>query len=317
MKLLYILLFILHCVVIGGMLPMLLNSFVYSSWGNLSALVFPILMIINIFIIIIWIILWKKRAFVFIVISLLFFNATTRWVNYNKNSTQGTVKVLTYNTKGGIKGNSKLQDFLGKKDYDVIFLQEYQRNIKLNNVADNGLTKIITPHKILRQENILADEDLANAFYADIEVKGRIVRCINVYLEPFRLEKAMVKPTKDIDENTSKVGRLVQRMLPVFKIHKRQVLKIRKIIEVSPYPVLVAGDLNAVPNSYEYFIFSEHLIDAFMETGKGSATSFHDYKIPIRIDYIFSSKELRPTSYEVLREIDLSDHFPVIAEFNL
>ncbi|MGS0748127.1 hypothetical protein [Halpernia sp. GG3] len=51
--------------------------------------------------------------------------------------------------------------------------------------------------------------------------------------------------------------------------------------------------------------------------GSGSATSFHDYKFPIRIDYIFTSKEIEPISYKVDRSARLSDHFPVIATFKL
>lgn len=316
MKLLRIIISIIHLMVIGCMMPLFFNRFVFLSWGNLSALFFPFLMIMNVFLIMIWIVFWKKRAFVFIVISLMFFNATIRWINYNKTS-KGSIKVLTYNAKSGLKDHIGFQNFLEhKQHYDIIFLQEYQKDIKLNNVANNGLTKIITPHKILKQENLLPNTDLASAFYADIEIKGKIVRCINVYLESFRLEKSMVKPTNDIDINTSKVGRLIKRLMPVFRIHKRQVEIIRKVIDESPYPVLLAGDLNAVPNSYEYFTFSENLLDAFVEKGIGSATSFHDYKIPIRIDYIFFSKAFRSTNYNVHREVNASDHFPVTAEFD-
>ena len=47
----------------------------------------------------------------------------------------------------------------------------------------------------------------------------------------------------------------------------------------------------------------------------GSATSFHDYKFPIRIDYVFSSKSLKAANYFVNREIGYSDHYPVFADF--
>ena len=157
MKLLRIVISIIHLIVIGCMMPIFFNRFVFLSWSNLSALFFPFLMIMNVFLIMIWVAFWRKRAFVFIIISSIFFNTTIRWLNYNESS-QGTIKVLTYNAKSGLKDHLGVQDFLeNKKHYDVIFLQEYQKNINLNNVANNGSTKIITPHKILKQENTLSE----------------------------------------------------------------------------------------------------------------------------------------------------------------
>ncbi|MDO5616426.1 MAG: endonuclease/exonuclease/phosphatase family protein, partial [Cruoricaptor ignavus] len=109
---------------------------------------------------------------------------------------------------------------------------------------------------------------------------------------------------------------LITRLVPTFKIHQTQVEEIRKFIEDSPYPVILAGDFNAVPNSWEYYHLGQNLQDAFMKVGNGSATSFHDYKIPIRIDYIFASEKLKPITYEVKCDIKTSDHFPVIATFD-
>jgi endonuclease/exonuclease/phosphatase family metal-dependent hydrolase len=56
--------------------------------------------------------------------------------------------------------------------------------------------------------------------------------------------------------------------------------------------------------------------DAFLEAGSGSGTSFHDYKFPIRIDYLFTSKEFECKSYKVNRTEKMSDHYPVLAEFS-
>ena len=125
----------------------------------------------------------------------------------------------------------------------------------------------------------------------------------------------MIKPTYELAENENKFSALLRKFLPVFKIHQNQIHEIKKLIAESPYPVILGGDFNAMPSSYEYYQISESLTDAFVEAGNGSATSFHDYKFPIRIDYIFSSKSLRATNYFVNREIGYSDHYPVFADF--
>ena len=42
--------------------------------------------------------------------------------------------------------------------------------------------------------------------------------------------------------------------MPVFKKTRRQVQILKNFIEKSPYPVILAGDFNSVPNSYEYWL---------------------------------------------------------------
>ena len=151
----------------------------------------------------------------------------------------------------------------------------------------------------------------------DVNIKGKTYRFINIYLEPFYLNKDMVKPTEDQAVNEHKFKNLIKRMVPTFKAHQAQISAARQAIESSPYPIIMAGDFNSVPNSYEYYHLGKDLQDAFEIVGSGSATSFHDWKFPIRIDYIFTSKEIVPISYKVDRSARLSDHFPVIATFKI
>ena len=93
-------------------------------------------------------------------------------------------------------------------------------------------------------------------------VKGKRIRFVNVYLEPFQLHKSMVKPTEDLEENGTKAKSLVRRFMPVFK-KRRASTNFENFIEKSPYPVILAGDFNSVPNSYEYYTISGVLKDCF------------------------------------------------------
>ena len=177
-------------------------------------------------------------------------------------------------------------------------------------VALNSKTEIIKTEKIATTGN-------GNAFYADIKFEGKIIRVINVYLNPFFFDKKMVKPSEDLEKNKTKFKDVIRKLVPTFKVHQQEIVAIRKAIDQSPYPVILAGDFNSVPNSYEYYKTSEGLKDAFYEAGRGSGTSFHDYKYPLRIDYIFTSESIKPVSYKVDRSVNLSDHFPVIATFKI
>lgn len=252
----------------------------------------------------------------------MFYYPVKRWINYAPEVTEkSNLKIVTMNIKGGrLLGYDRLYNHLKNTNADIILGQEYGSEFKVPNYqyrTDSYNTIALnSKYEIVNQGKLLA-EGVGNAFFADININGKIIRIINVYLNPFSFDKSKVKPAEDLDENKTKLKYVLKKLVPIFKLHQEEVAEIRKAIDQSPYPVILAGDFNSVPNSYEYYTLGKGLKDAFVEVGRGSSTSFHDYKFPIRIDYIFTSKEIKPIKYRVDRSVKLSDHFPVIAEFKI
>lgn len=327
MKILRIVLSVIHVVVLCLLAATMLNAYIPPKifpYLNLLSLAFPFLMIANILICIFWVLSWKKRAFVFLLATVLLLTPIRRWLNYSeKNDEKADFKVLSFNNKVNEFGKERVEDYVNSFDADFVFLQEagYEKlgNPSLQNLkftVHNPIISFYSKYEIIENGSIPFVSN-GDALYADVVVKGKRIRFVNVYLEPFQLHKSMVKPTSDIDENEEKARGLVRKFLPVFKTHQEQVEILKDFIKQSPYPVILAGDFNSVPNSYEYYTISDILQDCFLEAGNGFSTSFHDYKFPIRIDYIFSSKELKPLSYKVDRTRKLSDHYPVMATFSL
>lgn len=292
---------------------------------NLLSLCFPYLLFIHLIFTVIWILKKDKIAVVFVLSTFLFYNPIRRWVNFSpqKNTagnTKNDIKVLTYNVKYGSAGWPKVKKYITDQDADIIFVQEKDTNRAVRKDLVKYPSVIIkTKHKILHQEDLINDDYKGNSFYADIDINGKIIRVINVYLEPFRLNKNMLGMQDEHcgREEKNKISALFSRLIPTFRAHEDQVIKIRKAVDRSPYPVILAGDFNSVPNSWEYYNLGKNLDDAFVKAGNGSSTSFHDYKFPLRIDYIFTSKSIKPLSYKVDYSVKLSDHYPVIAEFLL
>lgn len=307
---------------------MLLNAYVPPKvfpWFNLLSLGFPILIISYVLLIFFWIFSWKKRAFVFMLLGLTFTNPVKRWVNFSSAPKEvANLKIISFNTKGGVMGMKNIESYIDQQNADIVFLQEkggkeYHFN-GLQNTSGNYITALHSKYKIIGQKELIDSDYFTNNAYAtqtDIEIRGKIYRLINVYLQPFKFEKAMIRLNGNSDEDEEKLKNIVKRLIPTFKMHQDQVIDIKKGIDNSPYPVILTGDVNSVPNSYEYYKLSEGLTDAFVEVGKGSATSFHEYKFPLRIDYIFTSKSIQPISYKVDRSVKLSDHYPVTATFKL
>lgn len=293
-----------------------------STFGmlNLLSLGFPVLMIINLILLIFWMITWKKRAIVFLALSIFFITPTRRWINYTPTPEKTpNLKLISLNGKFGQLGDEGIYSYLNSQKPDILFFQEYDNKRFLDGFkyAENSrpITKIQSRFPIVKSGEIKTDASNAVCMYADIKVHQKIIRFIDVYMEPFFLDKQLVRPTKDMEVNEQKAKKLLHMLIPTFKKHETQIDQIRDFIDASPYPVIVAGDFNAVPNSYEYYTVSENLQDVFLKVGKGSGTSFHDFKFPLKIDQVFASESITPVSYKVDRSVTISDHFPVIAEF--
>ena len=324
MKLFRFALVLIHVVIIVLLGGTLLNDYVPPSvfpYLNLLSLAFPVLMILNLMLCLLWIISWKKRALFFIVMTLMMLTPIKRWINWNSEvAEKPNLKIVTMNMHFGNFGKEELINYLENTDADIVLGQEAVHDLELkgyqHSINEYQILSLNSKTEIIKKEK-LATFSNGNAFYADIKFNGKIIRIVNVYMNPFSFDKKMVKPVEDLQENKAKVKDIVKKLVPTFKIHQKEIVDIRKAIDHSPYPVILAGDFNAVPNSYEYYELGRGLTDAFLKVGRGSSTSFHDYKFPIRIDYIFTSKEIKPVSYRVDRSVKLSDHFPVIAEFKV
>lgn len=314
-----------HLIIIALLFGTIMNAYIPPSvfgFLNLLSLGFPILILINIILLIFWIITWKKRAVVFLILSLFFIIPTRRWINFTPTKTETpNLKLISLNGKFGKLGNDEIYDYLNKQNADVVLFQEYDNKKPLDGFEyfENSypIVKIQSKFPILEKGLIKTDVQNSLCIFADIKVNDKIIRFVNVYMEPFFLDKKMVKPSKDMDVNEQKAKKVLHMLIPTFKKHQTQIDQIKDFINASPYPVIVAGDFNAVPNSYEYYKVSEDLQDVFIKAGKGSGTSFHDFKFPLKIDHVFASESIEPISYNVDRSVRISDHFPVITEFRI
>lgn len=323
MGIIRLLLTLFHLIIIVLLFGTIMNAYIPPSvFGmlNLLSLGFPILIIINILLLIFWIVSWKKRAAVFLVLSLFFIIPTRRWINYTPTKKETpNLKIISLNGKSGKLGDENIYNFLNNQKADVVLTQEYKsaENLKGFEYFERNfpVVKIQSRFPIMESGIVETDAKNGRCIYADIKINEKIIRLVNVYMEPFYLDKSMVKPSGDMNVNEEKAKRILHKLVPTFRKHQSQIAPIKGFLDNSPYPIILAGDFNAVPNSYEYYTLSENLEDTFLKVGKGSGTSFHDFKFPIKIDHIFASKSITPVSYKVDRSAKISDHFPVIAEF--
>lgn len=319
--------FIIHIVLVLLLYATLLNAYVspkFLSELNLLSLSFPLLCFINILCCIYWLVQFRKRGLFFLMTLVLLLTPIRRWVNFtptNQEPLNASYEIISFNIKNGILGLHNIRNYIEDQNADIVILQEssaYKENHrKMPYVTKIDLLTFYSREPIVGQGRILIEADNGYAAYIDTSLNSRMVRVVNLYLKPFSLEKSMVKPSKDIEITENKARMLVKKLLPIFKTHQNQVDQIQRMIADSPYPVILGGDFNAVPNSYEYYTLSKGFKDSFLEAGSGLGTSFHDYKIPIRIDYLFfSNKDFEIRDFHTDRSRNISDHYPIIAKFD-
>jgi endonuclease/exonuclease/phosphatase (EEP) superfamily protein YafD len=322
----------LHCLCSLALLLCYANAYISPEicvYFNFLSLAFPLLVFFHLLFCIYWVFLAKKRAYYFGFILALLALPIYRWLAYNSQpeSQEDDIKILSYNVKGFSYMALSAQKFINQSQADVVCLQETgaytnqateaAKLIKYPYEVHIDMASIYSKYPIVKQQRLLDASTNGHVLLADIKIKNRIYRIINVYLNPFYITKDLVKPSGQTELTKHHYLQVIDMLSQTFKIHAAQVDIIKKHIVQSPYPVVLAGDFNAVPNSYEYYQLKQDLKDAFVEVGRGSATTFHDFKFPLRIDYIMVDKNLKAVGYSIDRSQQGSDHYPVMAKFRL
>jgi len=110
---------------------------------------------------------------------------------------------------------------------------------------------------------------------------------------------------------------ILKKLIRGYEIRYYQSDLAGKKIAQSPYPAIVCGDFNDVPNSSTYFNIKGNLQDPFLKKGSGrgrtTRTSFGLISPTLRIDYILASRNFKVQQFEI-SHVPYSDHFPVITD---
>lgn len=174
---------------------------------------------------------------------------------------------------------------------------------------------IYSRYPIKNSKPILFDYTNNSAMWADIDVKGRLVRVFNVHLQTTgingTLHQAAKLASQDYDVSRSNFlsaifGNYTLGMM--FRASQANIIATEK--RESEKPVILCGDFNDVPYSYVYNTMLGNMVDGFKECGSGWMRTFRGGKKAVRIDYIFHDKALKGMTYYT-SDLTYSDHLPV------
>ena len=122
---------------------------------------------------------------------------------------------------------------------------------------------------------------------------------------------------KNVDDSILMASKSIAKKLGyAFRHRGDQAEEVRAQLDKSPYPSVICGDFNDVPNSYTYFTIRKDWQDAFIKKGFGIGRSYKFISPTLRIDYILASPD-----FNILQcrrfALPWSDHNPVVADMEV
>ena len=153
--------------------------------------------------------------------------------------------------------------------------------------------------------------------YIDILKGTDTFRIFNIHLQSLKFSDKNLQyiddPTLKDEADIENSKNIVSKFKKGFLKREIQSNRIKEEMNKSPYPVIVCGDFNDVPNSYAYNRIGKGLKNAFAEKGTGIGRTFYSISPTLRIDNIFADDRFTINQFIRIKK-KLSDHFPLIAD---
>lgn len=216
-----------------------------------------------------------------------------------------------------VKMHGHIDEFLDKLHFKNYF---YSYNSKEDfwGYAHFGII-IFSKYPIINKQTVSwFPRDYNSIFqYVDIVKEGDTIRVFNIHLQSLRFSRANLKyidkPSVEDKDAIKESKNIIVKFKTGFLKRQIQADRIKAEIDKSPYPVIVCGDFNDVPNSYAYHTIGANLQNAFVEKGGGLGRTFSGISPVLRIDNIFVDEKIDVQQFQLIKK-KLSDHFPVIAD---
>lgn len=198
-------------------------------------------------------------------------------------------------------GYNYKEDFLDGQHFGILILSKYE---------------LINRHAVMKYPY-----DYNSIFqYADMVKGGDTFRIFNVHLQSLKftpvnlnyIDSPSLESENDVEKSKSVLGKIKIGFLK----REAQADLIREKIDSSPYPIILCGDFNDVPNSYAYATIGKGLQNAFVEKGSGIGRTFSGISSTLRIDNIFVDDVFSIEQFTKINK-KLSDHYPVITDITL
>lgn len=272
-------------------------------------------------------------------------------IKFSNSDSNSDLTVMSYNTSKLIKPGVYSDDFWPKSDEMMAWLSDYEADIKCfqefynndksknwNSIEKLGIAgnkyfyfssdsinhttgrlgvAILSKFPIINMGEILFSENKFNrAAYADVIVKGDTIRILNVHLQSMEIKTAKPSDKSSLDDIISNLVFIYYRIKHGAMDRSEQTQILLDFIEDTPHKIIVCGDFNETPYGYSYNAFHNKLNNAFEKAGRGFGFTYNGKTLFfLRIDNQFYSDGLKAIELYTLRDIEFSDHFPILGKY--
>lgn len=161
------------------------------------------------------------------------------------------------------------------------------------------------------------DPEAEHLLYADVKIKDKILRVFTTHLQSVRFNEkdyqSLSKIKRRNEEGLKDSKSIVKKLKSGYALRYSQAQLVNREIQSSPYPTIVCGDFNDVPNSNTYFTIKDDLQDTFLKAGFFMGRTFRFISPTLRIDYILADKRF-PVLQTRIIHVPYSDHYPVVTD---
>ena len=190
----------------------------------------------------------------------------------------------------------------------------YHYNFQIDQNHNPGLA-IFSKYPIVSRGVVNPENtSVNNMIFADIDMGTDTIRIYNVHLKSMRFE---LERYRESDELRSTMKTVINKLRYGAIDRAREIKKLLLHTENCPHPIIVCGDFNETPYSYNYFTMKSQFNNSFEEVGKGFGFTFHGKPMRLRIDHHFYNDKVEVAGYWLDHTMKVSDHYPSRAEYSI
>lgn len=250
---------------------------------------------------------WNLPALLIGIFALLGFN-----IPLHRSASSGdTLRVMTWNIHHASGGLSGITSTIISENPDIVCLQEaeelppaFPQSFPGWSMMKNGETAILSRYPMIRQTAHPVAGRVMNE--AVIEARGRKLTVIAVHFN-----------TSFVSDSLSNTrGGFAAYLRKTAEIRARQTEELLSIASRANSPVIIAGDFNTPPRGIIFRRIAREYPNAFAAAGFGTGYTYPTRFSAMRIDHIFTSKDIAVRRCRPVRS-KLSDHLPVVAELSV
>lgn len=215
--------------------------------------------------------------------------------------------------KSGVSRPKCIEDFAEGSGYQYIYYN------KKSNFGGNVIFSKYPIAKVTENSGFGQENTYGVMVSVDAGDKGKFY-VANVHLLSYMITDSEIDILMGT-ERQEKLDTIGKRMLYKLKYaFERRSDELQRVLEGMPVidaPVIVCGDFNEPPLSYNYRQMQKAgYVDTFTKVGRGIKPTYAG-KLPLlRIDYIWADQQITPFNFKRYR-YQGSDHYPIILDFSI